>query len=294
MQAQGCSSTGFALFIVEDTGAGISEEHQSKLFIPFEHVRAAVTTSTVGTGLGLSIARRIIALSGGHIGCWSQQGKGSRFWFTVPAMSVQCMAAEWDRSRSVSAACPAPLVTPSLYSPTSHMTQSIYSAHSDGGCLSDRSHVLTPLSFGPIGEDNHVQDTYNHVVVVDDTESNRLLLARLLSRLHVAAEISMAANGAEALSHEEWLTADMWFIDRHMPVMDGLQLCRELRARNYTGPIIAVTGDSLGKHQQDLLDAGASTVLLKPCTKADILRVSSPRSTLTASSWTTELPGFTD
>jgi len=69
---------------VSDQGPGISPEHQRLLFSPF--YRGAHTESAVkGIGLGLAIAQGFIAAHGGRIGVESELGKGTTFWFTLPA-----------------------------------------------------------------------------------------------------------------------------------------------------------------------------------------------------------------
>lgn len=68
---------------VEDTGIGISIENQEAVFDRFMKVDSFVQ----GIGLGLPLCKSIIEKMGGHIGVISELGKGSRFWFTLPAFS---------------------------------------------------------------------------------------------------------------------------------------------------------------------------------------------------------------
>ncbi len=69
-------------FWVQDDGAGLTPEEQSRLFIPFTRLDQV---SAKGHGLGLSIVRRISDKLGGEVGVESAPGQGSTFWFTLPA-----------------------------------------------------------------------------------------------------------------------------------------------------------------------------------------------------------------
>ncbi len=75
-------------FTVRDTGVGIPISKMEKLFKPFSQVDSSTTRSFGGTGLGLVISKRIVELMGGEIGFYSEEGKGSTFYFSIKVESV--------------------------------------------------------------------------------------------------------------------------------------------------------------------------------------------------------------
>ncbi len=69
-------------FLVEDNGIGFDPQYADKIFVIFQRLHSR---NYPGTGLGLAISKRIVEAHGGHMWVESEEGTGSRFWFSLPA-----------------------------------------------------------------------------------------------------------------------------------------------------------------------------------------------------------------
>ena len=78
---------GVLKLVVEDTGTGMTEEEQQRVFGAFERLSNAATKD--GFGLGLSIVQRIVAMLGGIIRLESEKGRGSRFFVEIPVQPAE-------------------------------------------------------------------------------------------------------------------------------------------------------------------------------------------------------------
>jgi two-component system phosphate regulon sensor histidine kinase PhoR len=76
-------------FTVADTGIGIPQADQPRIFERFYRVDAARSREVGGTGLGLAIAKHLVEVHGGRIWVESEVGQGSQFHFTVPIFDAE-------------------------------------------------------------------------------------------------------------------------------------------------------------------------------------------------------------
>jgi len=82
------TDNGFVAISVRDTGVGIAEENQSKIFDRFFRAEDSDIQQVPGTGLGLAIVRSLVEMHGGNITVDSELGAGSTFTFTLPIVSA--------------------------------------------------------------------------------------------------------------------------------------------------------------------------------------------------------------
>jgi signal transduction histidine kinase/CHASE3 domain sensor protein/ActR/RegA family two-component response regulator/HPt (histidine-containing phosphotransfer) domain-containing protein len=217
-------------FTVKDTGIGISEDLQKHLFRPFVQAGAGTAQRFGGTGLGLVICERLVTLMGGAIGVTSEPGKGTTVMATIPAVVVD------PKSLPVAGAAHSPLA-PGAAAPRA--VPSIAAAEASGTLL----------------------------LLADDHPTNRLILQRQVNLLGYAAEV--AENGFEAL--DKWRTGRfaMLVTDCEMPLMDGYELARNIRAAEALGigeriPIVACTAYAVVGQAEKCLAAGMDDYLSKP------------------------------
>jgi len=108
------------------------------------------------------------------------------------------------------------------------------------------------------------------VLVVDDVSEIRTVHSRLFHGSEM--EVFTAENGEDAIEAMRRITPDVVVTDINMPVMDGLDLCRQLRADAATRAIVivVVTGDA-SEQMEAATEAGCDAVLPKPCSRTLLL-----------------------
>lgn len=229
-------------FSVEDTGPGVPENDQEKIFESFHQSDATTTRAFQGTGLGLSIARQLIELHGGKIWVESELGKGARFTITLPVFKEE--------------------LAPKTLTPTgSDSLNVLHAPHKNS-----LGPVAIPKILGPDGSDKI------HVLLVDDEPINLHVLSSHLSP--DMYDISMATNGEEAIDAiASGRKYDLVLLDIMMPKVSGYEVCRKIREKYLQSelPVIMVTAKNQVKDLVESLNTGANDYLVKPFSRDEFL-----------------------
>ncbi|GAB1315258.1 hypothetical protein MFIFM68171_05468 [Madurella fahalii] len=229
---------------VTDTGIGIPDAAAANLFTPFVQFDAGTTKQYKGTGLGLSIAKSLTELMGGRIGFRpNPERQGSIFWFTVRFKKIKSLEQmqNWKKT------------------------------------ITEGDVAVTPVPDAEIAdirkELESVSSTKNLLVVEDNVVNQKVMLGML--RSIGFKNIGLASNGAEAVKMVRGKPAayDMVLMDINMPILDGNEAAKEIRAAGIHVPIVAMTAYALKGDRERCLEHGMNDYVAKPIDKKRLIKV---------------------
>ena len=220
-------------FSVQDSGIGLTQAEQERLFQPFSQADSSTTRKYGGTGLGLSISRQLVAMMGGRIWVDSAPGQGSRFSFTV-----LCQRGADSAQPSASAFAPM-----------------------GAGSALPGSAARTVASADLSGV---------RILLVEDDVVNQMVARGMLKP--TGALLSIANNGIEALDMARPGRFDLILMDMQMPLMGGIEATQKLRADPALAglPIIAMTASAMAGDRERMLEAGMNDYIAKPVSVAHL------------------------
>ena len=219
-------------FEVRDTGIGMSPEEISRLFMPFSQGDSSTTRKYGGTGLGLAICKSLSEAMGGKVWATSVLREGSSFFSRVRVDIVEMRDAHALSSESENA-------------------KVISSGTINNKVESDKPADSLPLK----------------IAVAEDNMANQRVIMIMLRRLGWESEF--AENGRELLDLVRNKDYDLIFMDVQMPLMDGLEATRRLRAGDAGEglkdvKIIALTANALLGDEARCLESGMNAYMTKP------------------------------
>jgi CheY-like chemotaxis protein len=215
------------LLAVSDTGQGMTPEGLEKLFSSYERLNEEGNRSIEGTGLGLNITKTLVDMMDGTIEVASEYGKGSTFTVTVKQGYVECEAIGEE------------------------LAERLGNFKFAGNKKSEQAKISRALM------------PYGRVLVVDDVETNLHVAQGMLAPYELAIEL--ASSGFAVIEKVECgMVYDVIFMDHMMPLMDGVETTKKLRAMGYEGPIIALTANAIAGNAEMFKANGFDDFIPKP------------------------------
>ena len=239
---------------VADTGVGIPEAEQGRVFERFHQVDGVTGRSREGVGIGLSLVADLTAALGGTVSVHSVAGRGSTFTVTVP----RAQAPRAARRLSVD--------------------------DLSASFLDETRQWVPPAAAGPVAGDGR-----RRVLLVEDNADMRDYLTRLLSAQDW--QVDGVGDAETALAHARAVRPDLVLSDVMLPGRDGVALVGDLRSDPVLArvPVVLLTARAGTESAIEGLGAGADDYVVKPFHPAELiartrahLELSSFRETLLA------------
>lgn len=282
-------------FEVQDTGRGIPEHMQQKVFEPFVQVDSSLSKKFGGTGLGLSICSQLAKLMDGSIAVTSTEKVGSTFSLRIPLRHIKdrvpSTASSSTRSRAPSAGSVNGDSHRNSLSSVMALPEQEAKQKDISAVRKDNQPRLVGLST-PFFAPNPTTPPTNEdlkkaaiqkikadkadkagrgelrVLVADDNSTNIEVVSRML-KLEQVVNVTIAKDGQEAYelvkaNMEENQQFDLIFMDIQMPNLDGLQSTRLIRQMGYAAPIVALTAFSEESNVKECMESGMDEFLSKP------------------------------
>jgi signal transduction histidine kinase/CheY-like chemotaxis protein len=198
-------------FSVKDSGIGMSQAQQDRLFEAFSQADASTTRKFGGTGLGLVISQHFCNMMGGDINIVSAQGQGSTFTITLPVKKGPQLPLEDN----------------------SNVTKIAWHA---GAVAEGKRFVARKVS----GDDER-REKVSSVLVIDDDPSVRKIMSYFLSQK--GFDVHTAVSGEEGLSIAGEIKPDVITLDVMMPGQDGWSVLKTLKQNSELCeiPVILIT-----------------------------------------------------
>lgn len=277
-------------FIISDTGRGMAQEFMDRMFEPFmrEDDSPDSLDAQEGTGLGLPIAKNIIQLMNGTIEAQSVLGEGTTF--TV-ILSFKAINPNADAAAAASDEVETSEITAlpkhaSDSSDTPHVSEAVEADKAGDGVhdtdsahepTDDTNQDATPAipatsSSSKQAIESLKEEDFNgiRVLLVEDNLLNMEIAAGLLETMNIVVERAEDGSVAvEAVRSHEPGYYDLVFMDIQMPVMDGYEAMRTIRATEGRPdlaelPLVALSANAFIEDVQNAKNAGANDHLAKP------------------------------
>lgn len=236
---------------VQDTGVGIPEKELPQMFERFHRVQNNAGRTFEGTGIGLSLTKELVKLHGGDISVESRCGEGSTFKVTVPFGKEHLPDAQV-------------VVTPGESKFFEDIVSSTF--------VNEASSLLETHTAEQEEDEGRMyrkEPGGATILIVDDNADMRRHIETILSRTFNTIK---AKNGAEALEKLHESKPDLVLTDIMMPVMDGIELLREIKKNRETTmiPVVLLTARAGEESKIEGYETGADDYLVKPFSSREL------------------------
>ncbi|MGX9220580.1 response regulator [Massilia varians] len=242
----GVTPEGWVQFGVRDSGIGIAQDQQDKIFDAFHQADGTTSRRFGGTGLGLSISRDLTNLLGGTLNVSSQPGEGSLFTLSLPRSGA--VAATPPAAPALNAPQPATLATPA---PTSAPAS------------------MEPAASFADDRDLPAAGTRTVLVIEDEPEFARILFD-LAHELDYRCLVGLSAGEGLALAASQ--KPDAVLLDIRLPDSSGLSVLQQLKDNPATRHIPVHIVSSM-ENGGEALHLGAIGYALKPTSREQLEEV---------------------
>jgi signal transduction histidine kinase len=236
---------------VGDTGTGISEQNLRNVFSRFWQADDSSRRKFQGVGIGLALVKELTEVQGGTVSVESKEGQGTTFSVRLPYVKAE----------------PAETAAPTTVDANGTVTSDEWLSG-----LYRRAELFPAMT--PVQESVRAVETVREgnlprALVADDEPD---MLRFLKSQLSSHYQVLEAVDGQQAIEKASQFLPDVILLDMMMPEKDGLQACKELRARTSTQsiPIILLTARADEQTKLAALSAGASDFLPKPFSTTEL------------------------
>lgn len=215
--------------VVADNGIGISSEHINHIFDNFYQVNVNFS----GSGIGLAMVKAFVDMHKGKIMVESEPGKGTEFIVELPMrqMNNEFVAVESDKKAD---------------------------------CFKEGALFTAEQEDIAVKESEHLEDREKEtILVIDDNHDVREYVRMLLCKKYNIIE---AANGEEGVKLAQDFVPDAIICDVMMPVMDGMECCRQIKGNMKTSHIPVMMLTAYAGDEQRIMgyDCGADSYITKP------------------------------
>lgn len=216
--------------LVKDTGIGIAEENQKRIFNRFYQVHDGKKNAKKGAGIGLSIVKDMVEIHHGNIEFTSDLGMGTTFIVTIPSKEEYYSGQEIDKSTK------------------------------------EEEVPFSKEQFIKLSEEEIEKQTRYNLPKILLAEDNTELLNYLANHFEKNFKVYKASDGEKGLQIAKEKNPDIIITDILMPKMNGYEFCRKIKQHFETShiPVIMLTANSTMEQQIEGLEMGADAYIPKP------------------------------